>query len=344
MWGEGGGGAGGEGFGGGGIECVGDGGGEFAEALGAEACAGLGEAGGEGLEVFHVWSADDGDGCGDGFAGVLSTEGEEGFADDDGGGVGSPVAEFAGGVDDEDLGFLGGGGWGEVGAESDLVAVVLELVADFGSALGVAGDDGWEGVGGGGGDGAGDGEFFAIVGGGGEDDGAVGAEGVEDGLEFGAWGGRWAAAGVDFEAAGVVDVLGGDAEVLPDLAVLFVLEGDGVEACEVGFEPVGEAEVAACGAGGEAGVDEGDGDVAFLAGEEEVWPGFAFDEDDLGGLEAVEVALEHGWEVEGGVGDAEVGEVGGAGDGVAGGGAGGEEEGLVWGVDTPLADEFEGEE
>lgn len=73
---------------------------------------------------------------------------------------------------------------------------------------------------------------------------------------------------------------------------------------------------------------------------EEVWPDFAFDEDDLGGFEAVEVAADHGWEVEGEVGDAEVGDFGAGGGVVAGGGAGGEDEagGGVGGL--PCAEEL----
>ena len=94
------------------------------------------------------------------------------------------------------------------------------------------------------------------------------------------------------------------------------------------------------GAGRNAGVGEGDGDPAFLSDAQEARPGFAFDEDDLGGLEAIQVRADHPWKIQWGVGHSEIGDGGGGGGLVAGGGAGGENE-MGFGVGLlPFAQEF----
>lgn len=100
----------------------------------------------------------------DGFCGILTTCGKEGFSDDDGVDVGDPCGEFAGGIDEEDL--VGGGcGLGKVGAKGHLVAGFGECAGDFVAAFGVTRDDDGECVGESVGDGFGDEEFFAGEGG-----------------------------------------------------------------------------------------------------------------------------------------------------------------------------------
>ena len=91
--------------------------GEEAGELGAEFGGGAdlhGSVGGEpagddGGEVFHVRAEDDGPAGEHGLDGVLTAGGGEAFADENDGGEGVPVAEFAGGIDEE--GVRGGAGF-----------------------------------------------------------------------------------------------------------------------------------------------------------------------------------------------------------------------------------------
>ena len=91
---------------------VGEEGGELgAEAGGvADLHGGVGgePAGDDGGKVFHVRAEDDGLAGEDGLDGVLAAGGGEAFADEDDGGEGVPVAEFAGGIDEQGVGGAAG--------------------------------------------------------------------------------------------------------------------------------------------------------------------------------------------------------------------------------------------
>jgi len=231
-------------------------------------------------------------------------------------------------------------------AEDDLEAAAFQIGFDLGAALGVAGDDerdgGWRGIANGGGDP----HFFAGMCAGGENDRACGTgarQALQQRLKLRPAGWWPAAAWIDFQAAGGVNLVRGYAELLPDGGVIRVLDGHRIEHAEEGADPCREAQVARAGARREPGVGEADGDLAAAAGEQQVRPDFALDKDELRRLEMVQVAADHAGKIQRGIGDPDAGELGGGGDGMAGGGAGGQHEALVGRADAPFADELEGE-
>ena len=58
---------------------------------------------GERFEVFHVRAENHRFACEDGLGGILAAGGEEAFPDDHHVGVRRPIAQFAGGVDEENV-------------------------------------------------------------------------------------------------------------------------------------------------------------------------------------------------------------------------------------------------
>jgi len=76
---------------------------EFCGVANLECGIGSEPAGDDGGKVVHVRAEDDGLAGEDGFDRVLATSGGEAFADEDDGGDRVPVAEFAGGIDQQEL-------------------------------------------------------------------------------------------------------------------------------------------------------------------------------------------------------------------------------------------------
>lgn len=216
-----------------------------------------------------------------------------------------------------------------------------EFGLDVVAAFHVAGDDDEAGLGDLGG-GSGEEEFFTRVGGEGHENGA-GAQAGEKGLEVGEVAGGGLESRVEFDGTGEVEGFGFDADGLEAGEVGLALSADEGEFLVVGGEEGAGGLEAGVGAGGEAGVDEGEGDFSTRGVVDEVGPDFGFDEDDLGGLVGGEHALDGRGKVEGGVEDLAV--CGGVfgGDFEAGGGAEGEEEFLLGVFLVPAGDEFEGD-
>jgi hypothetical protein len=100
----------------------------------------------EGLEVFHVWTGDDGATGHEGFDWVLAAVGEETFPDDGDIGERLPSAQFAGGIDQQDIGCgagvpLGAGGLRQGGSASDVEAERGEVAFNLRGAFHVAWGD-----------------------------------------------------------------------------------------------------------------------------------------------------------------------------------------------------------
>lgn len=225
----------------------------------------------EGEEILHVGPEEDGDAGEGGFGGVLAAFGEEAFADDDGGGEALPGAELAGGVDDEEAvlhGLRRGGGGGGGGGVARICACAYacacaglegaaeegvqaeggaELGLDLRGALDMARDDEEGEAGVGGAEAlvdAGELHLLPGMGAGGEEEGLAGvdAAGVQEGLEGGHLGGVGRGAlGVELDAAGVVDAVGGHAEARPAGDVLRLLDEHLVELGEDGADEEAEA-------------------------------------------------------------------------------------------------------
>jgi hypothetical protein len=100
----------------------------------------------EGLEVFHVWTGDDGATGHEGFDWVLAAVGEETFPDDGDIGERLPSAQFAGGIDEQHIGCgagvpVGAGGFRQGGSARDVEAERGELGFDVWGAFHVAWGD-----------------------------------------------------------------------------------------------------------------------------------------------------------------------------------------------------------
>jgi hypothetical protein len=105
--------------------------------------------------------------------------------------------------------------------------------------------------------------FFFGAGATGDDEGACEIDAEVGGERRGGGDGVLDLDGVPLHAAGDVEFGGVDAQVLEAGGVVGVLDGGEVEGAEHGGDEAAEFAVAAEGAGAEAAVDDGDGELAF---------------------------------------------------------------------------------
>ena len=245
------------------------------------------ELAGDGAEVLHVGTEDDGMTAGGGLDDVLSPLPDEAFADEDHGGDLVEPLQFAGAVDDEAI--VGFSGLFEsridLGAEDEFDLFAFGEVDDFAGTLDVARDENEEQAG----------ELRTQVGEQVEQDflfAGMGAAGHEDGLR-----GRHidlleqldginrlrvgvGHGDVVLHVAGHVDAVRGHADGGEIGGVLVALRAHQRELAEHALRQPAQPFVAALGAGGHATVDQKERDAARRPRPDMVRPQFGFDEDD----------------------------------------------------------------
>lgn len=199
-----------------------------------------------------------------------------------------------------------GGGrrvWPPSGAPGEGEAGFLKEGGDGGETLGVTGseDEGKARVGG---EevrpGSEEGGLFAIEGAAGDDEAEAGGALAE--LACG--GGFFNRADVEFEVAGDGDAGGLAADGYQTGGIGLALRENAGDAAEEGTPEDAKGAVAGPGTVRDAGVDDGDGNLAAGAGADEVGPEFGFSEDEQLGAEGAQPGADGPGEIEGAVEDA----------------------------------------